>query len=84
MADEKKPGFFKRIASGIKRFFKDTKSEKDRMAKPQNGAEQHRRRHHRAGHLQRWHWNHRLYLQCPRGFIPLSKKLTQRSTPSGG
>ena len=27
MADEKKPGFFKRIASGIKRFFKDTKSE---------------------------------------------------------
>ena len=25
MADEKKPGFFKRIASGIKRFFKDSK-----------------------------------------------------------
>ncbi len=34
MADEKKPGFFKRIASGIKRFFKDTKSELKKIAWP--------------------------------------------------
>ena len=34
MADEKKPGFFKRIASGIKRFFKDTKSELKKVVWP--------------------------------------------------
>ena len=34
MADEKKPGFFKRIASGIKRFFKDTKSELKKIVGP--------------------------------------------------
>ena len=34
MADEKKPGFFKRIASGIKRFFKDTKSELTKVVWP--------------------------------------------------
>ena len=34
MADEKKPGFFKRIASGIKRFFKDTKSELNKIVWP--------------------------------------------------
>ena len=34
MADEKKPGFFKRIASGIKRFFKDTKSELKKIVWP--------------------------------------------------
>ena len=34
MADEKKPGFFKRIASGIKRFFKDTKSELTKIVWP--------------------------------------------------
>ena len=33
-ADEKKPGFFKRIASGIKRFFKDTKSELKKIVWP--------------------------------------------------
>ena len=34
MADEKKPGFFKRIASGIKRFFKDTKSDLKKFVWP--------------------------------------------------
>lgn len=34
MADEKKPGFFKRIASGIKRFFKDTKGEMKKIVWP--------------------------------------------------
>ena len=34
MTDEKKPGFFKRIASGIKRFFKDTKSELKKVVWP--------------------------------------------------
>ena len=34
MADEKKPGFFKRIASGIKRFFKDSKSEMKKIVWP--------------------------------------------------
>ena len=34
MADEKKPGFFKRIASGIKRFFKDTKRELKKIVWP--------------------------------------------------
>ena len=34
MADEKKPGFFKRIASGIKRFFKDPKSELKKIVWP--------------------------------------------------
>ena len=34
MADEKKPGFFKRIASGIKRFFKDTKRELKKVVWP--------------------------------------------------
>ena len=34
VADEKKPGFFKRIASGIKRFFKDTKSELKKVVWP--------------------------------------------------
>ncbi len=34
MADEKKPGFFKRIASGIKRFFKDSKGEMKKIVWP--------------------------------------------------
>ena len=34
MADEKKPGFFKRIASGIKRLFMDTKSELKKIVWP--------------------------------------------------
>lgn len=34
MADEKKPGFFKRIASGIKRFFKDLKGEMKKIVWP--------------------------------------------------
>lgn len=34
MADEKKPGFFKRIASRITRFFKDTKSEIKKVVWP--------------------------------------------------
>ena len=34
MADEKKPGFFKRIASGIKRFFKDSKCEMKKIVWP--------------------------------------------------
>ena len=34
MADEKKPGFFKRIASGITRFFKDTKGEMKKVVWP--------------------------------------------------
>ena len=34
MADEKKPGFFKRIASGIKRFFKASKGEMKKIVWP--------------------------------------------------
>lgn len=34
MADEKKPGFFKRIVSGIKRFFKDSKGEMKKIVWP--------------------------------------------------
>ena len=34
MADEKKPGFFKRIASGIKRLFKDSKGEMKKIVWP--------------------------------------------------
>lgn len=34
MADEKKPGFFKRIASRITRFFKDTKGEIKKVVWP--------------------------------------------------
>ena len=34
MADEKKPGFFKRIASGIKRFFKHSKGEMKKIVWP--------------------------------------------------
>ena len=34
MADEKKPGFFKRITSGIKRFFKDSKGEMKKIVWP--------------------------------------------------
>lgn len=34
MADEKKPGFFKRIASKITRFFKDMKGEMKKVVWP--------------------------------------------------
>lgn len=38
MADEKKPGFFKRIASRITRFFKDTKGEMKKVIWPSKKA----------------------------------------------
>ncbi len=38
MADEKKPGFFKRIASRITRFFKDTKGEMKKVVWPSKKA----------------------------------------------
>ena len=34
MADEKKPGFFKRIAANIKRFFKDMRGEMKKVVWP--------------------------------------------------
>ena len=38
MADEKKPGFYKRIASRITRFFKDTKGEMKKVIWPSKKA----------------------------------------------
>ncbi len=38
MADQKKPGFFKRIASSITRFFKDLKGEMKKVVWPSKKA----------------------------------------------